>query len=321
MIAALLALASSVVWGLADFGGGVATPAAAVAERDASSSQTAGFVALLVAVAVGGRRARPPCLRARADRRCRRRGGARVLLPGALAGDDERRLADRGVQRGRSARGRAGERRAPTPDRTRRKRGRARGRRSRVGGRTRVGLRRSPALARSGGDSDARRSGCSSRFSGERPTAARRCRRSRGHASGSLSLLLAAALVWRAPLRLPRRALGIVALIGLLDVAANALFAAASAQRPALRRLGAGLALPGDDGAPGARAAPRAAEPAPAGRSRRGNRGRCTGEHGLSTKPCRGVRHRHESDTDPPEGHASKSAWCPAVSAARQRES
>ena len=45
---------------------------------------------------------------------------------------------------------------------------------------------------------------------------------------GSLSLLAVAASVARAPLRLPRAALLPVAAVGLADVSANALFAAAS---------------------------------------------------------------------------------------------
>jgi drug/metabolite transporter (DMT)-like permease len=45
---------------------------------------------------------------------------------------------------------------------------------------------------------------------------------------GSLATLLAGALVFRAPLRLPRRALAPVAAVGLLDVTANTLFAFAS---------------------------------------------------------------------------------------------
>jgi drug/metabolite transporter (DMT)-like permease len=51
-----------------------------------------------------------------------------------------------------------------------------------------------------------------------------------GERTGSLPLLFVGALVWRAPLHLPRRAFGFVALIGLLDMGANALFAAASAR-------------------------------------------------------------------------------------------
>jgi drug/metabolite transporter (DMT)-like permease len=45
---------------------------------------------------------------------------------------------------------------------------------------------------------------------------------------GSLTLLLVLAVGRRAPLRIPRRLLGFVVLVGLADVAANALFAFAS---------------------------------------------------------------------------------------------
>jgi drug/metabolite transporter (DMT)-like permease len=49
-----------------------------------------------------------------------------------------------------------------------------------------------------------------------------------GARTGSLATLLAGALVFRAQLRVPRRALAAVAGVGLLDVGANALFAFAS---------------------------------------------------------------------------------------------
>ena len=45
---------------------------------------------------------------------------------------------------------------------------------------------------------------------------------------GSLGLLVALAFARRAPLRLPRASLGAVALVGVADVSANALFAFAS---------------------------------------------------------------------------------------------
>ncbi len=49
-----------------------------------------------------------------------------------------------------------------------------------------------------------------------------------GARTGSLATLVAGALVFRAQVRVPRRALAAVAAVGLLDVAANALFAFAS---------------------------------------------------------------------------------------------
>ena len=101
---------SSVVWGVADFSGGSLTRRLPTLAGDGDLAGRG-----LRRAARGGRRSAATSAggrSARAARRRRRRRRARVVLPRALARDDERRLADRGVRRGRAVRDRDRDRRA-----------------------------------------------------------------------------------------------------------------------------------------------------------------------------------------------------------------
>ena len=156
-------------------------------------------------------------------------GGAGLagVLPRALARDDERRLADRGLQRRRAVRPLARDRRAAARARApRRRRGVARcrarvGRGGRSESRERsraIGLALLAAVAL----------GVFIYFLGLGSREGDALSTLVGARVGSLVTLLLGAAVLRGQVRVPRASLAVVAGVGLLDVGANALFAFAS---------------------------------------------------------------------------------------------
>ena len=113
------------------------------------------------------------------------------------------------------------------------------------------------------------RSGCSSTSSGLGSRDGDALSTLFGARVGSLSLLVLGARCIRAPLRLPRAALLPVAAVGLADVTANALFAAASSHGLLALVSVLGSLYPGDDGPARPRAPPRTPDPPPAARASR----------------------------------------------------
>jgi len=225
LVALALALGSSVVWGVADFSGGSLTkrlPAFAVTVV----SQSAGFAVLVVAVAVrgelGGRSFLLGVLAGvgggaglAAFYRALSLGTMSVVSPiaacGAVVpfaialGTGERpsslALAGAAFALGGAVLASLDERRASSPERTRA-----------------VALAAAAALAL----------GLFVYFLGLGSREGDALSTLFGARVGSLGLLVALAFARRAPLRVPRASLGAVALVGVADVSANALFAFAS---------------------------------------------------------------------------------------------
>ena len=226
--AVLLALASAATWGVADFSGGLVSrrlPTIPVTVL----SQSAGFVALLLAFAIdgGGLDGRSFWIGILSG--LGRRRGARDLLQGALARDDEHRLAARGLRRDRPVRDLARNRRAAGDDPARRSGARARGRRPRLGGGAALGGPRSRAASIALALVAAITLGLFIYFLGLGSREGSPLSTLLGARVGSLGLLGALALGRRQSLRVGAHAGCLkLAAIGLCDVAANALFALAS---------------------------------------------------------------------------------------------
>ena len=213
-------------------------------------------------------------------------GGARPrrVLQGALARDDEHRLADRRLRRRRAVRDLDRNRRAAVDrsrSRARRSRSPARcSRRSRSGARTAPEPRPGGRCSRS---SRRARSASSPTSSGSAAARAARSRRSSARASARWRCCSRSRAGRVSAAGRPRAGSCRSSAIGLCDVGANALFALASGRGAALARVGARLALPGDDGRARPRSPRRAADrDADRGRRRRA-RGSRRAERRLST--------------------------------------